>query len=92
LTGDRQHKDHISTGHLSRHSNRPNVFYFFSTAHFLKPFLKDSHRTQAHPPLYQRTSGFIEKNGQTTVLNFNFDNWKIEVINDDKNGNKTVSI
>jgi hypothetical protein len=45
LTGDRQHKDHTSTGHLSRHSNRPNVFYFFSTAHFLKPFLKDSQRT-----------------------------------------------
>jgi hypothetical protein len=44
LTGD-QHTDHISTGQLSRHSSRPDVFYFFPTAHFLKPFLKDSHRT-----------------------------------------------
>jgi hypothetical protein len=47
LTGDKQHKDHISTGHLSRHSNRPNVFYFFPTAHFLKPFLKDNQRTES---------------------------------------------
>jgi len=60
LTGDRQHKDHTSTGHLSRHSSRPNVFYFFSTAYFLKPFLKDSHRTAStfaflptHKPMLQ---------------------------------------
>jgi hypothetical protein len=26
------------------------------------------------------------------ILNINFDNWKIEVINDDKNRNKAVSI
>ncbi len=45
-----------------------------------------------HPPPRYHSSGFQEKNGQTTVLNFNFDNWKIEVINDDKNRNKTVSI
>jgi hypothetical protein len=34
-----QHTDHIATGQLSRHSNRPDVFYFFSTAHFLKTIL-----------------------------------------------------
>jgi hypothetical protein len=39
-----------------------------------------------------KASGFKEKNGQTKALIFNFDNWKIEVINDDQNEKKTVSI
>jgi hypothetical protein len=29
-------KNEILTRQESRHSSRPNVFYFFSTAHFLK--------------------------------------------------------
>ena len=42
MTGD-QNKDHISTRQLvSRHSSRPNVFYFFPTA---QNILKFSHRT-----------------------------------------------
>lgn len=52
MTGDRQHKDHTSTGHLSRHSNRPNVFYFFPTAHFLKTILANpqvAHLALPHP-------------------------------------------
>jgi hypothetical protein len=34
-----QHTDHIATGQLSRHSSRPDVFYFFPTTHFLKTIL-----------------------------------------------------
>ena len=35
-----QHTDHISTRQqVSRHSSRPDVFYFFPTAHFLKTIL-----------------------------------------------------
>jgi len=32
-------KNEISTRSESRHSSRPNVFYFFATAHFLKQLL-----------------------------------------------------
>jgi len=40
LTGDQRHTDHISTGQrVSRHSSRPNVFYFFSHRTFLKTIL-----------------------------------------------------
>jgi hypothetical protein len=39
LTGD-QHTDHITNGQrVSRHSSRPDAFYFFPTAHFLKTIL-----------------------------------------------------
>ena len=39
MTGD-QHKDHIVTGQqISRHSSRPDVFYFFSHRTFLKTIL-----------------------------------------------------
>jgi predicted transcriptional regulator of viral defense system len=40
LTGDQIHTDHITTGqHVSRHSCRPNVFYFFPHRTFLKTIL-----------------------------------------------------
>jgi len=39
LTGD-QHTDHILTGQrVSRHSTRPDVFYFFSHRTFFKTIL-----------------------------------------------------
>jgi hypothetical protein len=40
LTGDQKHTDHISTRQrVSRHSSRPDVFYFFSHRTFLKTIL-----------------------------------------------------
>jgi hypothetical protein len=40
LTGDQKYTDHIATEQrVSRHSSRPDVFYFFSHRTFLKPFL-----------------------------------------------------
>ena len=46
MTGDQRQRNDITNGQkLTRHADRPSVFYFFPTAHFFKPFLKDSHRT-----------------------------------------------
>jgi hypothetical protein len=40
LTGDQRHRNDITNGqHLNRHADRPYVFYFFPTAHFLKTIL-----------------------------------------------------
>jgi hypothetical protein len=40
LTGDQKHTDHILTGQrVSRHSSRPDVFYFFPHRTFLKTIL-----------------------------------------------------
>ena len=40
MTGDQIHKDHITTGQrVSRHSCRPDVFYFFFHRTFLKTIL-----------------------------------------------------
>ena len=40
MTGDQKHTDHIATGQrVSRHSSRPDVFYFFSHRTFLKTIL-----------------------------------------------------
>ena len=40
MTGDQKHTDHIATGQrVSRHSSRPNVFYFFPHRTFLKTIL-----------------------------------------------------
>jgi hypothetical protein len=40
LTGDQKHTDHIATGQrVSRHSSRPEVFYFFPHRTFLKTIL-----------------------------------------------------
>jgi hypothetical protein len=40
LTGDQKHTDHIATRQrVSRHSSRPDVFYFFSHRTFLKTIL-----------------------------------------------------
>jgi len=40
LTGDQRHTDHIATGQrISRHSCRPDVFYFFPHRTFLKTIL-----------------------------------------------------
>ena len=40
MTGDQKHTDHISTRQrVSRHSSRPDVFYFFSHRTFLKTIL-----------------------------------------------------
>jgi hypothetical protein len=36
LTGDQKHNDHITT---VQRVSRPDVFYFFSTTHFLKTIL-----------------------------------------------------
>ena len=39
-TGDQRHTDHIATGQrISRHSSRPEVFYFFCHRTFLKTIL-----------------------------------------------------
>jgi len=47
LTGDqRQRNDIINGQQLTRHADQPNVFYFFSTAHFLKTILAS--RTVKH--------------------------------------------
>jgi hypothetical protein len=47
LTGDQRHRNDIATGQLlNRHADRPYVFYFFSTAHFLKTILAS--RTVKH--------------------------------------------
>jgi hypothetical protein len=44
LTGDQKHTDQIATGQqVSRHSSRPDVFYFFPHRTFLKTIL--AHRT-----------------------------------------------
>jgi len=44
LTGDQRHTDHIAKGQrVSRHSCRPDVFYFFPHRTFLKTIL--AHRT-----------------------------------------------
>ncbi len=40
MKGDQKHRDHIQTGQrVSRHSSRPDVFYFFSHRTFLKTIL-----------------------------------------------------
>ena len=40
MTGDQRHTDHIATGQqVSRHSSRPDVFYFFPHRTFLKTIL-----------------------------------------------------
>ena len=40
MTGDQRHRNDITNGqHLNRHADRPYVFYFFPTAHFLKIIL-----------------------------------------------------
>ena len=40
MTGDQKHTDHIQTGQqLSRHSSRPDFFYFFPHRTFLKTIL-----------------------------------------------------
>jgi hypothetical protein len=40
LTGDQRHREDIKNGQLeNRYADRPYVFYFFSTAHFLKTIL-----------------------------------------------------
>ena len=40
MTGDQKHTDHIATGQrVSRHSSRPEVFYFFFHRTFLKTIL-----------------------------------------------------
>ena len=40
MTGDQKHTDHIATGQrVSRHSSRPDVFYFFAHRTFLKTIL-----------------------------------------------------
>jgi hypothetical protein len=40
LTGDQRHRNDITNGQqLTRHADRPYVFYFFPTAHFLKTIL-----------------------------------------------------
>ncbi len=40
MTGDQKHTDHISNGQqVSRHSSRPDVFYFFPYRTFLKTIL-----------------------------------------------------
>ena len=40
MTGDQKHTDHIATGQrVSRHSSRPDVFYFFSLRTFFKTIL-----------------------------------------------------
>ena len=40
MTGDQKHTDLIATGQrVSRHSIRPDVFYFFSLRTFLKTIL-----------------------------------------------------
>jgi len=57
LTGDQRHTDHISTGQrVSRHSSRPNVFYFFSHRTFLKTILASrTNGTFAFAPTAQAT-------------------------------------
>jgi hypothetical protein len=40
LTGEQEHRNDIKNGqHQNRHADQPNVFYFFTTAHFLKTIL-----------------------------------------------------
>ena len=40
MTGDQRHRNDIINGQqLNRHADRPYVFYFFPTAHFLKTIL-----------------------------------------------------
>jgi hypothetical protein len=40
LTGAQRHRNDIINGqHLNRHADRPYVYYFFPTAHFLKTIL-----------------------------------------------------
>ena len=63
---------------------RANAF----AAHLILP-----NRNQAHPPPNKWTVDNLEATfNRNGVKKLNFDNWKIEVINDDKNRNKTVSI
>ena len=40
MTGDQKYTDHIATGQrVSRHSSRPDVFYFFTHRTFLNTIL-----------------------------------------------------
>lgn len=40
MTGENRHRNDITNGQqLTIHADRPYVFYFFSTAHFLKTIL-----------------------------------------------------
>jgi len=39
----KEQKNEILTRPKSRHSSRPDVFYFFPTAHFLKTILLPAH-------------------------------------------------
>ena len=43
------------TGQESRHSSRPNVFYFFATAHFLKQLLTHIAHIAKAPQAYAAT-------------------------------------
>jgi len=47
-------KKEILTRQESRHSSRPDVFYFFATAHFLKTILLPTHNgTFAFAPTHE---------------------------------------
>lgn len=53
MTGDQRRRNDITNGQqLTRHADRPNVFYFFPTAHFLKTILANpqvAHLALPHP-------------------------------------------
>jgi hypothetical protein len=53
VTGDQRHTIDIINGQqLNRHTDRPYVFYFFPTAHFLKTILASpqvAHLALRHP-------------------------------------------
>ena len=52
MTGDQIQRNDITNGQqLTRHADRPNVFYFFPTAHFLKTILAS--RTVKHIWFFQ---------------------------------------
>lgn len=54
MTGDQRHRNDITNGqHLNRHADRPYVFYFFPTAHFLKTILASPQVAHLALPLPQ---------------------------------------
>jgi hypothetical protein len=64
-------KKEISTRPESRHSSRPNVFYFFAIAHFLKQ-LPTHNGTFAFAPTHETNPSAKSKEPFFHPKNFNF--------------------
>jgi len=68
-------KNEILTRPKSRHSSRPNVFYFFATAHFLKQLPTHIAHIAKAPQAYAETKA-LPKSAIFQTVNIDFNNKK----------------